>query len=253
MKPLKALIFALVLTFGAAGQENPVSDASKQVIKIIDLKHLRYDRSDRLNRVADLARNLMLGKPVQFVSDPVLNFFAIKGTPEAIAEAEQILKRFDVPAAETGTHQISLTLYLLETTSQPDPERALPAELTSVVGQMRSVFGGKQFQVVDTLLMRGRENSEFNISGILPTAGETTDPKTIYDIFCRSVSYSQVQKTVAVTNFRFLIRFPVGTTYAESSIRTDLTLREGQKLVLGKLSKDRTERPLFVAVTATVD
>ena len=34
---------------------------------------------------------------------------------------------------------------------------------------------------------------------------------------------------------------------------TDLTIRDGQKLVLGKLTKDQNERGVFLIVTAKVD
>src|SRR4051794_30218921 len=96
---ISVLIFVVLSLFAAlAADEKPVA-APAETVKFVELKYLGTDSHDRLNRVINVVQQLTLGK-VQIVQDPVLRTLALKGTPEAIASAEQILRRFDVPAAE---------------------------------------------------------------------------------------------------------------------------------------------------------
>ena len=71
------------------------------------------------------------------------------------------------------------------------------------------------------------------------------------------MSYSESQKALTVAGFRFYLRVPVtignSTNFTDSAIRTAMTIKDGQKLVLGKLTKDQSERGVFLIVSSKID
>lgn len=226
-------------------------------LKFIELKHLTLHGSDRLHRVINMVQQLTQGK-ARIVSDPVLKTIALQGTADGVAQAEQLLRRFDTPAAEERLRQIQLTMYLVEASDQVAPGAALPSELTAATDQLRTAFGHKSYRLVDTLVMQGREGSEFHMSGLLPVQANPEIPKTNYIAEYKRITYNEAQKSSTVDRFRFVLRVPVPTAaaqfqFAESAILTGLTIKDGQKLVLGKLTKDHGERGMFLIVSTKVD
>jgi type II secretory pathway component GspD/PulD (secretin) len=232
------------------------------VVKFIELKYLGNERTDRLNRVITMVQQLTRGA-AQIVHDPVLHTVAISGSSEAVANAEQLMRRFDTPAAEDRTRQVQLSLYLVEATDQATTEIRIPAELTSALEQLQKAFGYKAFRLIDTIILQSREHSEFSISGNLAGTPDAAGQKTHYTAQYRSISYVEAQKAVYVNGLRFDMRVPIlvsppgsnntQASFADSGIRTDLTIRDGQKLVLGKLTKDQGERGMFLIVSSKVD
>jgi hypothetical protein len=257
---IAVLALALMSVVNAAPDEKPTSPPPGDTIKFVELKHL--GSGERLARVINMVQQLSVGQ-AQIVSDPVLRTVAIKGTAEGVASAEQLLKRFDTPAAETRLRQIQLTMYLVEASDQATPGERLPSELTSAAEQLRTAFGYKGFRLIDTILMQGRENSEFFISGLVPLPDSGSGQKTQYTAQYKNISFGESQKSVHVTGMRFDMRIPIVTTppgsqnfqyhFTDSGIRTDLTIKDGQKLVIGKLTKDQGERGVFLIVTAKVE
>lgn len=258
---IATFIFVSVSLIPALAADEKPTAAGKETVKFIELKYLGTDSSDRLNRVISVVQQLTGG--TQIVHDPVLRTLAIKGTPEAIANAEQLLRRFDTPAAESKVRQTQLSVYLVEAFDQVSSDHRIPSELSSAVEQLRTAFGYKSFRLVDTMLFQGRENAEFSISGLVPMPENAAGAKTVYMARYKNISYNDAQKTVFVNGFRFELRVPVVTSpagatpvqhyFADSGIVTDLAIKDGQKLVLGKLTKDQSERGVFLIVTAKVD
>jgi hypothetical protein len=264
------LALILVLTIGAAPalpQEKPDSGAVKSapsnpfqttapILKFIELKHLMSD-NERLDRVITLIRLLNISA-VNIVHDSQLKTLALRGTPEEIARVEELLKRFDVPAPGKLARQIQITIHTIEATDQPGESPALPPNLTSAVEQLRTAFGYKGFRLMDTILLQGREGSELELTGMLPITATQSSEKTFYVARYARAGYNDAQKTLFVNGFKFNIRIPVSsgehTTYGDSGITTDLSIRDGQKLVLGKLTKDQTPGTgVFLILTAKVD
>jgi type II secretory pathway component GspD/PulD (secretin) len=77
-----------------------------------------------LNRVISVVQQITRGS-AQIVSDPVLHTIAITGTPEGVTNAEQLLRRFDTPAAEAKQHQTQLVMYLVEASDQATSDQRI--------------------------------------------------------------------------------------------------------------------------------
>jgi type II secretory pathway component GspD/PulD (secretin) len=245
------------ITFAyAAPDEKPASTPPPETVKFVELKYLGNDNSDRLNRVISVVQQITRGS-AQIVSDPVLHTIAITGTPEGVTNAEQLLRRFDTPAAEAKQHQIQLVMYLVEASDQASSDQRIPSDLTSPIEQLRKAFGYKGFRVIDTVITQSRENAEFSISGLIPGSANALGHQAMYEAQYKGVSYSESQKALTVTGFRFYLRVPVtigtNTNFTDSAIRTAMTIKDGQKLVLGKLTKDQSERGVFLIVSSKID
>jgi hypothetical protein len=253
------LIFALSIG-GVPGLPQDKPDPFRGVqsdLKFIELKHLMSDHQ-RLERVIQVVRKLD-NSPTQIVYDSQLKTLALKGSPQDIARIEELLRRFDIPERETRARQIQLTIHMVEATEQPAAQPStLPSNLTSAIEQIRTAFGYKGFRLIDTIMLQGRGGSGTELTGLLPITATREGEKTFFSARYAGVGYVESQKTLFVTGFRFNIRIPVtsgeNVTYGDSGISTDLSIRDDQKLVLGKLSKDQMPGSgVFLILTSKVD
>jgi type II secretory pathway component GspD/PulD (secretin) len=242
--PIAALALAFLPLFQATGEDKP---APPETIKFIELKHLQ---ADRLHRVINLVQQLTLGK-AQIVSDDVLHTIALKGTSEGVAHAEQMLRRFDVPAAETKVRQIQLTVYLVEANADSSTGQPVPPELSSALQQLRTTFGYDKLRLRDTTVLQSRENAAFDSNGILPGTTVPPDQKVLYFASYKWANYNVVQEATYVSGFSYSLRIMAGGQVLDSGIKTDVTIKDGQKLVLGKLT--RNEHPVFLILTTKVE
>jgi hypothetical protein len=248
------LITAAIMAARALSQDKPAGPAFP--LKFIELKYLIND-NERLDRVINVVRTLNVST-ARIVHDPVLKTLALTGTPQEIARLEELLRRFDIPAPENRARQIQITIHMIEATDQPAQSPALPPNLTSAVEQLRTAFGYKGFRLMDTILLQGREGAELELTGLLPVTATRSNEKTFYVARYAHAAYLESQKTLFVNGFKFNLRIPVSsgehTTYGDSGITTDLSIRNDQKLVLGKLTKDQTPGAgVFLILTAKVE
>lgn len=231
--------------------------ASPQV-RIIELKHARVERVGEMLGVFH-------GPGVQIRTDPDLQRIMVYARPEIAAAIEEFARKLDVaPPAPKG---IELTVYMLAAQQQPEAA-TIPDELSGVVKQLRSVFGLQGFRVLETLVMRGREGKGAEASGLMapPAKGEETQPSLYQFRYQRaSVTSDDKARTIRLDGVRFGGRVPVAMQtagsgpgqakqwqYLETGVNTDVDLREGQKVVIGKANIGTVNTTLFLVVTAKV-
>jgi hypothetical protein len=221
------------------------------IIKFIETKHLSGERRER---VVVLAQQLFSGR-ARVATDPVLATLAIQADSQSDIEAvEELIKRFDIPEAAAKIRQVQLTAYLLEpgNAEYADSSRKPPAELDIAIEQLRNLFGHKLYAVVETTIMQARAGATFSTTGMLarPTSDTARSP---YHVKFRSSGYDEKSEAIYVNGFSYSIRVPNGTGFADSSIETDLTIKENQKIVIGKVTKGMNENSGFIVVTAKLN
>jgi len=132
----------------------------------------------------------------------------------------------------------------------------MPADLDSVVKEMRSAFAYKAFRLLDAIPLSARNASRMTeYDGILPRAAVGTNIQHFYRVFIDSPQLLEDGKTVWTPEFKFTLDIPnpvTGAKGGESGIRTDLSVREGQKVVLGKIRLDDGDNAVFLVVTLNV-
>ncbi len=183
------------------------------------------------------------------------------GPKELAPAVEDVVKRLDVPPAPVAS--IELTFFLLAGSRQATSSAVLPAELESVAKQVKGIFGFAGLSLLETSVLLVRDGSGGRTDGVVPALGEPGHPATYHlDFGPAALTADERGKVVTLNRLALTLNVPFGdrspqgaltnVNYNTSSLRTDAQVREGQKIVLGKASMDRSGDTLFLVVTAKV-
>lgn len=264
MKKLSVLFLAVALGAGA-------QDAPKWQQKVFDVKYADAQALARLVLSACQSRE------TRVVENVALRAISV-GTPEDrdMATAEELIKRYDVPrgaVTPTGNRNIELVAYMLMAAPKGTAGEALPAELDPVAKQLKALFGYGDFRLLDSPMIRTREGVEAQSNGnagiinpALPNASSTYSLR----IKDTRVVPSERGNLIKLDGFRFGIRVPYPTAsfqpgqgsqgvaplistqinYSDVGFNTELDIREGQKVVVGKAKVDNTGSAFILVLTA---
>lgn len=248
---MKRLLLTLMLSLAVSG----VAQTEKPVERMVELKYLQGDRA---NRAINFVREIMIDR-VRIIWEPTFRQLMIVGkTLDHTVQAETLLRKFDVPETRSPSKTLEFTIYLIGAYPDATPVRGgpMPVELDSVVKEMQAAFAYKSLGLLDTIPVRVTEGQQTQYSGILPGGAVGSSIKHFYRV---QIDHPQVQadgKTVSTPGFAFTVEVPAESTglkAGESGIRTDLTVRAGQKVVLGKIRlNDQANSAVFLVVTVKV-
>jgi hypothetical protein len=192
---------------------------------------------------------------------PMLKALTITARDNTVlSEIEQIVKRFDVPPPPVLN--IDVTIYLMSALGTPS-SGAVPPELEAVVKQLKNTFSYKGYQLIDTDVIRVRAGQGGEVSGVVNGAPSIGPNKTISQVKFRSASVSTDEKgrSIRIDALKVGFKFPVASgeksgekqyQYIDTGINTDVDVREGQKVVVGKSNMDGSDRASIVVLTAKV-
>ncbi|MGH9618808.1 MAG: secretin N-terminal domain-containing protein, partial [Bryobacteraceae bacterium] len=216
--------------------------------------------------IAGLLNGLVVVK-----ANNALKAVVLRGDPQAVAKAKEIIQKLDVPQAKTSERNIVLTMYVIGATNKPAPAAAkMPESLQPVVRQLKAIFPYSSYSLLDSMLLRSREGTDISTTSTLkffpsqpPSAGEMQS-------IC-NISYhlspqhgAETSNAVRLSEFRFDARIPFvfGSTAAGATtqfqqvrvgFKTTLDLPEGKKAVVGKTDIDKGDAALFVVLSAKVE
>ena len=247
------LCFLSSIGFGALAVAQTEGDAQKtdkppennRTKKIIPVKYADVDQ------LANVLRGL--GFYVQ--GNRELRVISISGSSADIIAMEDAIKRLDVipPLAEN----IELTAYLLVASEQPGAKNT-PGELDGVIKQLKGVFSYQGYRLMDTLMVRCRNGREGEVNGVAPSNSDDFN-KPLYQLRFRSVTLipDSTGKKIRIDGLRLGAKMPFRQganqfTYIDTGINTDIDVREGQKVVVGKATVDSSNNALFLVLTARV-
>lgn len=163
--------------------------------------------------------------------DRGLGVISASGSKETVAAIGEAIENLDVPEAATGN--MELTFHILLASKQPPPAdaRPLPEHLKDVSAQLRKVFGYGVVRPLDTSLIRARNESGFDTSGVLTGPGTTGNYRLrahrVGAVAAGDATTVRIDKLV----FSGTMEYPHGQGF---SISTDIDVRAGQKAVVGK-------------------
>lgn len=161
-------------------------------------------------------------------------------------------------------------LYLLVGTNQDLPDSRVPAALESVIKQLRLTLPFKNYRLAATLVNRVKNEGRLNLRwlGGPFAAAATTSPSnpTFSEFNVRSVKLvnSGNQSMVQLNGFSFQARMPIqtGSAYASNSqsapiinyentgLNTDISMREGEPVVVGTLNFGPAGEAIIIVVSA---
>ena len=244
---LALMLLALPL---AAQDEKKTEPAAKPAPNVQKLFMLKYADPENL-------AHLLLVFHAGIVPNRDMRALAVDGTPESVAAIEDAIKRLDVPAA--APTNVDMTVYLVVGNEGESPagSAALPKDLDSVVTQLKNAFAFKTYSLLDVLTLRtrtGQQASTTSSGGAVQFPGAGSQP-VLTSFKIRSASIGSDSSTVRIDGLASDSRMPVangtGSTMVNLGISTDIDIKEGQKVVVGRLgiSKDQA---LFLVMTVKI-
>lgn len=256
MKRLIALLFLGSLLFA---QDTPPPPAPKWQQKVFDLKYVDP------RPLANLLGSLQVRNDTRVNANVELKAVTV-GTyePNFIALAEELVARYDKPnsSARVSARNIDIVVHMILAAPKGESGNALPADLDGVAKQLKAVFGYNDLQLMDTAIMRNREGRPGNFTGNAgkPDPALPSGATSIYQIGYKDTALTAENgkpNMIRMDDFRFSIRipYPVGGSpgqfqFSEVGFSTNLDIREGQKVVVGKNKIDASDKALILVVSA---
>lgn len=244
MRRFCVLFFASALL--AIGQESGINPVVAQVPTVQRIFEVKYADVQLVGR---LLSALVPG--IHY--DTTLRVIAVNGTKEGVAAVEEALKRLDVPPPPRKN--IELTVYMIMASPKADGEPESP-ELAPVFKQLRGIFPYKSYRLLDFLNLRDRDGEGGQTSGVVPIPRTPGDPlRAGYQFSYRSAFVGGTEGTRVVRIDRLDLSIVVqAMNNLNARITTDVDVREGQKVVVGKANLTGGDDALILVVTAkTVD
>jgi hypothetical protein len=157
----------------------------------------------------------------------------VRDFPENLAAIEEALKRLDTP--QSSRSDMELRLYILVASNIEGAKNPYPADLNDVVKQLQTTLSYKNYYLLTSTVQRVKEGS-FQLQG--DGVAELTPPlvekpaTVFYSFIGHSISLSP--SAAGATNFQINdFHFNLRANEERANIRTGLTLRDGEKVVVG--------------------
>jgi hypothetical protein len=242
---MKRLLLILALVAAPLmAQEQKKEEAPKEpmVQKLFVLKYADP------NRVSDIVR-LFSGGPA--LANPEMHVIAVSAKADAMNAIEDAIKRLDVPSS--APQNIEFTAYLLVGSQSEATAGTVPKDLEPVVTQLKNSVSYRSYRLLDTLQVRARtgqpagtrsQGGEIKVEGIAAPQRVTTS---------LSLRSSSLGSDGAIHMERLELGAGVsgGPPSGIYQIGTDLDVKEGQKVVVGKTGLNPSEA-IFLVLTARV-
>jgi hypothetical protein len=177
--------------------------------------------------------------------------------PENLAVMEEAVKRFDV--AEPPRAGVELKIHVLLASNRTDATASVPEDLKEVIAALRGTLLYKGYTMVTTLVERVNDRTRyFTASGVanlpVPGGNESAKEAPALQLDCQAQGLT-IESGAAGAGPVRLENFSLSATgvhgfSGRASFRTDLTLRPGEKVVVGTSSLG--DKGLVVVVSATV-
>jgi hypothetical protein len=201
--------------------------------------------------------NVMASMPIKI--QIYQNTLVLNGTQESVTAAEQLIK--NLMSAAPRERNIEITGYIIlasvDSKSNLLPgggAASMPADLDPVLKQFRSLLNYKAFHVLDTIILRGRENSGMSSGGFLAVPGSTGATADF-----RVQRPSVTEDVVHLKDLNLNVRIPTSRVNDKGNvitndvrISTDADVKAGQKVAIGKASVDANGDALILVVSAKV-
>ncbi len=261
----KLIVLTLAMAMACFGQEPP-----KWQQKVFDVKYVD------VQALANLIRGVCQSRETRVQENPSLRAISV-GTPDSrdLTAAEELIKRYDVSAGAvpSGRRNIELVAYMLMAAPKGTAGDALPADLDAVAKQLKAVFGYGDLRLLDSAMVRIREGVPMESSGNAGIAdpGTGNTPAMYQMRIAKSfVMPSERGNVIKLDGFRFGVRVPYSTAnfksapdgqggravqstqvhYSDVGFNTELDIREGQKVVVGKAKVDSSGSAFILVLTA---
>jgi hypothetical protein len=185
----------------------------------------------------------------------------------SVARAQTTTQQADTKEEETN---LDTQLYLIVATNQTVPDDKLPSSLDGVVKQLRSTLPFKNYRLAATLLNRVKNEGRLDLSWIggpiattIGPASATTPTFSQFKVrMVKLAKNSSGETMVQMAGFNFGARIPIqvgqiaanGATvpinYENTGLSTDISIREGEPVIVGTLNVGPSGDAIILVVAA---
>jgi hypothetical protein len=186
-------------------------------------------------------------------ADQAFGTISARDFPENLAVMEEAIKRLDV--AEPARADVDLKIHVLLASNRPEASASVPEDLKEVVAALRGTLLYRSYALVTTFAERVRDRARIvTASGVAALPGPEGKEGPALQIECEAHGLTIEPSAtgagaVRLENFS-LSAFGIRGFSGRASVRTDLTLRPGEKVVVGTSSLG--DQGLVVVVSASV-
>jgi len=234
--------FAIALLIAAlASAQEP---AKPQNARMIQLQHTET------GSVVSLVGPIAAKGAVTLAADAKLNIITLSGPPDAVAVIENFIKQIDA-----ARKSIEVTAWVIVGQKEANAEK-MPDDLQPVLKQLKSLFPFAGYRLAETAVVRGVAGQGSQTRGSLPNPALI--PQT-YTFRYRRADADSTEgiPVIKLSEVRFdtMVPYEAGVgqhQYMEASIISDVSLKSGQKVVLGKTSAGLGKESLFLVLSARV-
>lgn len=239
MKIVKQIVFGLAVA-GMLSAQAPTPEPAKPeppqlkrvfVLKYADARH-----------IADVLSVFGYG----IKADRDMHVVAVSAPADVMTAVEDAVNRLDVPAA--APRDIDLVVYMVAASEQPAVAGGLPPELQPVADELKKIFSYKGYRLLDSIMLRTQPGNRAEARGVIAPPPPGWDTPYDFSVQPSVVTEDPKGRLIRLDNLRLHLR-PQGK--ADADIQTEITVREGQKVVVGK-SNIGTDQALILVVTAKV-
>lgn len=185
---------------------------------------------------------------------------------ESISRAQSSDQQADVKEDETN---LETQLYMIVGTNQTVADDKLPSSLEQVIKQLRATLPFKNYRLAATLINRVKNEGRLSLSfigGPMATAGSSSQSTPSFSQFnVRQIKLSRSasgESVVQMAGFNFGTRVPIlvgqvaangsfpATNYENTGLSTDISIREGEPVIVGTLNVGPSGDAIILVVSA---
>jgi hypothetical protein len=162
----------------------------------------------------------------------------VRDFPENLASIEEALKRLDTP--ETPRPEIELRMHVLIASNTASGANQYPPDLRDAVAQLQTTLNFKSYHLLTSIIQRAKDRPGYTQEIIrgegvaqLALPGDSAPQDFNYAFQANSLTLSTSAAgvtTVQLGNFTFVL---TGKERDKASIRSDVGVRDGEKVVVG--------------------
>ncbi len=236
-EPASRLIFVSAPVQDTPREVRVAPVGPQPVTRVFEIRHLRAE---------GFVSTLELF-PAEIQANNELRTLTVRANPDIVSAIEDVIESMDVPAVEPPIRAVDVTAYILS----PDPDgsgNSVPPHLQNLAEQLRNTFAYDGMRLIDTILIRGFNNSGVMVNGMttLPSVANDANISASYRFRGQFRVFERDDSSLTLRIDRLSADFniPVGSV----RIQTSVDIPAGAQVVVGKTSTG--DGALFLVMTA---
>jgi hypothetical protein len=179
---------------------------------------------------------------------------------QAGALAERVEVLMEEKEEREPERNVELTVDLIVAGDEQQPGGEIPARLAPVIGELQETYAFGQWRLLDTSMIRCRNNGAAEMTGFLSFKPDGASGK--YKIRIDNVAVEEAHRAVRINKMAIGVVVPILNVLnsrgdrqfrnEEISLMVEVDLKADQCAVVGKVSLSGASKALFVTVSARI-